>query len=266
MAPGALIILVEAASNSPEDVFPAVDVATKLVKENDGGQVSMSFGGLETSQELTYDKHFKETSGIVYVAAVGDDPEEGPEYPATSPLVIAVGGTQFLRTLNAALTYVAEIVWYDAPKGQGSIISTSGGRSLYEPRPSFQKDVKEVTGAWRGTPDVAAVASPGVWTCLQGQWGGVAGTSLSTPLWAGIINNAHSQKGAVPQNTNTTYAELMQVYGSLGTPSYSEKFHDITQGGAWAGVPINDGWCGPNGLTPALKGYNLCGGLGSPKL
>jgi kumamolisin len=264
MAPDALIIVVEAASNSVENMYLAVDVATKLVKENGGGQVSMSFTADETSEELTYDEHFKETDGIVDVAAAGDDPQI-TGYPAASPFVIAVGGTAFIRTLNAALDFLAEAVWYTAPEGQSTTFSTSGGKSLYEPRPSFQEGVKKVTGAWRGIPDAAAFAN-GFWFYMQGQWGGVSGTSLSAPLVAGIINNTHSEKGAVPQNQNTTYAEVTKMYDTLGTPLYPKEFNDITQGSLWSGVPTKNGYCGPNGLTLALKGYNLCDGLGSPKL
>src|SRR5262249_5804634 len=59
MAPGAKIILVEAASNSFANLFAAVDVATRLVQQAGGGEVSMSWGGSEFLTEAGSDFHME---------------------------------------------------------------------------------------------------------------------------------------------------------------------------------------------------------------
>src|SRR6266567_704218 len=68
MAPGAKIVLVEAATNSFANLFAAVDVASAIANAQ---EVSMSWGGSEFSSEASNDGHFTH-QGIVYFAASGD--------------------------------------------------------------------------------------------------------------------------------------------------------------------------------------------------
>ena len=93
LAPNARIVLVEAAT--PDDLFTAVDVASNLVAQAGGGEVSMSWGSGEFSSESSYDTHFQKP-GVVYFASTGDDP--GTQYPSVSPYVVAVGGTSIRNT------------------------------------------------------------------------------------------------------------------------------------------------------------------------
>jgi kumamolisin len=94
MAPGAKLFLVEAASNSGDDLITAISLASTLVAAHSGGEVSMSFTSGEFSQETQLDGLFT-TPGVVYLAATGDNP--GAEWPATSPNVVAAGGTTISR-------------------------------------------------------------------------------------------------------------------------------------------------------------------------
>src|SRR5258708_27815633 len=73
MAPNARIVLVEAASNSFTNLFSAVDVATRQVTGfgTGKGEVSMSWGGSEFSNESSNDSHFTKSS-VVYSASSGD--------------------------------------------------------------------------------------------------------------------------------------------------------------------------------------------------
>ena len=57
LAPYARIILVEAPT--PSDLYTAVDVASRLVAQAGGGEVSMSWGSSEFDGETAYDVHFK---------------------------------------------------------------------------------------------------------------------------------------------------------------------------------------------------------------
>ena len=98
-------------------------------------------------------------------------------------------------------------------------------------------------GSARGIPDVSAVADPnsGVWIydSAAGGWIVVGGTSVATPVWAGIGNAAASFAGLSP-------AELMTLYQDQGT------------------TPITMGTCGPNQGYLAVGAWNFCTGLGSP--
>jgi kumamolisin len=234
MAPKAKIFLVEANSNSFEDLFSAVIVAANIVASNGGGEVSMSFGGGEFTQETLFDAIFT-TPGVVYIAAAGDGP--GAIWPSTSPNVISAGGTTISRDAFTG-QFLLENSWQDG----------GGGPSQVEPRPTFQNGVARTVGPSRGTPDISFDANPytGVWIYdtnpLQGQvaaWYVVGGTSVSSPSLAGIINSAGHFE-------SSSDAELTLIYRHGG-------FNDIVYG-----------TCGINIGDFAGQGWDFCTGLGSP--
>ena len=228
MAPGAKIYLVEAASSGLGDLLTAVSVAGQLVAAAGGGEVSMSWGGSEFSSETAYDKDFT-TPGVVYLASAGDS--AGVIWPSSSPNVISVGGTALSRNPTTGI-FQAELAWQ-----QGG-----GGPSAYESRPTWQSTVSTVTGAHRGTPDIAAVADPttGVWVYDAGQWYIVGGTSVAAPVWAGILN-------AAGHFYASSAAELTAIYGG------SAGFNTIANGD-----------CGPNEGYLAQAPWSFCTGHGSP--
>jgi len=90
MAPNARIFLVEAKTNSFSDIFTAVILAANLVATNGGGDVSMSFGSDEFTQETLVDGIFT-TPGVVYIASSGDSP--GVEWPSAAEMVGPARGT-----------------------------------------------------------------------------------------------------------------------------------------------------------------------------
>ena len=233
MAPQAkLFLVVSALCQKPECVtdptWQAVQLAAKLVAQNGGGVISMSFGDAEISQETTLDKHFKK-KGVVYFAASGDSGLGVSIYPGASPNVVSVGGTYFNRDKSGK--FVNE-VYYTGGGG--------GDLSPYEPTPSYQSGVVGVVGTHRGYPDVASdFCCAAIY--LQG-WYSVGGTSWSSPTFAGIVNAAgNRQKSSV--------AELTMMYNELANPTeYSADFNDITQG---------DSRC--------MVGFDQCTGIGSPR-
>ncbi len=92
LAPDANILLVEAKSDSFDDLDTAVDYA-----RNQPGVsvVSMSYGSPEFSDESSFDSLYTTPAGhagVTFVAAAGDSAVPGT-YPAYSPNVLAVGGT-----------------------------------------------------------------------------------------------------------------------------------------------------------------------------
>ena len=224
IAPGARILLVEARSDRLTDVVAAEDYA--------GGHahyVSNSFGIDEFPGESAYDSHFRRSGVSIFVASGDDGAAGGTGYPASSPDVIAVGGTTLA---NVGQPGFAETAW----AGSG------GGCSGYEtaaPAQAASAGYRAVNCAGkRAVPDVALVADPHSGVSVydsyktSAPWTVLGGTSASTPMWAA--------RAAVSGWAVT--ADLL--YG----PASPIRFRDIT--------------AGSNGL-PALPGFDLVTGLGS---
>jgi subtilase family serine protease len=92
IAPGANIILFEANSAAPSDLNAAVATAAATPGVS---VISMSFGGGETSSDPNNNAIYTTPAGhqgVTFVAATGDSGSPGG-YPAYSPNVLAVGGT-----------------------------------------------------------------------------------------------------------------------------------------------------------------------------
>lgn len=266
MAPGAKIYLVEACSDYDFDLQQAVLVANNLVQcgnselnQSTGvlgtcpsvtgkGEVSMSWGGGEFSGETTYDTNFLGAgSNIVYFAASGDGP--GVIYPSASPDVVAVGGTTNRR--NAAT-----FNW----EGESAWVFGGGGVSAFEPIPSYQTGIGNclaLSTTNRCVPDVSSDADPytGVWVydtfgvdfISGGDWWIVGGTSVATPTWAGIVNNAETGSGSF---AGSTAAELTTLYNNR---KVATDFTDITTG-----------FCGPYMGLSAATYWDPCTGIGVP--
>jgi kumamolisin len=156
--------------------------------------VSISWGGPEstwTTQAMqAMDQVAQEAAllGITITVASGDngssdgvsDSQNHVDFPASSPNVLATGGTR-LTSASGAVTQ--ETVWNDGSQGG----ATGGGLSVVFPRPDYQTG--SVTGNFRGVPDVAGDADPetGYNILVDGHSMVVGGTSAVAPLWAGLI-------------------------------------------------------------------------------
>ncbi len=235
MAPGANIVLVEANSNSLSDLTAAVVEAATL-----GSVVSMSWttsgvGGVATEigGEQFYDSDFLAT-GVTFVAGAGDNGSPGG-YPAYSPNVVAVGGTDI--AINSDGSYGSETAWG----------SSGGGTSQYEFEPSYQAGVQST--AFRTVPDVSADAGSAVWVYDSnggGDWIGVEGTSLATPIWAGMFAIADQGRAAAGETSLSGASQTLPALYAFP----SSDFHDVTTGG--------------NGGFAAGPGYDEVTGLGTP--
>src|SRR5271165_3942517 len=238
MAPNAQIIVVSFTNDPLGD--NAEQAAAQYIATNyDAGEMSNSwtYNGGESwcgsgNCELQYDSQFTQ-HGIVYFGAAGDS-GLGPAYPSISPNVVSAGGTDINRDSNGNFTN--ETCW----SGSG------GGLSQYEPLPQYQIYIPNRTNFKRGTPDWAAIAGgQGVEiyssTYCHG-WCGVDGTSIATPVLAGIVNQAGNFHPS-------TLAEEGQPYHLYIRPVlYHTVFFDVTSGS--------------NG-QPAGPGWDQCTGLGS---
>jgi subtilase family serine protease len=160
--PKCTIYLVEADSASASDVQTAVARAVKL-----GAHIiSNSYSGSGLS------KKYYDVKGVTYLASAGDN-GYGPSLPADFDSVAAIGGTKLAR--NGGKRGWTERVW----------ASTGGGCST-QPKPAWQHD----TGcAHRLANDVSAVAKNVAEydSYVYGGWIPVDGTSISSPLLAGMF-------------------------------------------------------------------------------
>jgi subtilase family serine protease len=203
MAPNAEIHVVQAASDSIQDLRQALIFANQTVKAD---IISQSWGIDESVvaqynlQYLLEDQYLpgRQASGnpgSFYLAAAGDN--STLSYPASSPNNIAVGGTAL--DMNG-LQRTGEQVWYDPGSSDGSSSSSSIGSgkgiSTIFPRPAYQATVND--SPFRMTPDLSCVADTsngqGVVIIHNGQAYGVAGTSVSCPTLAGMLATALSAR------------------------------------------------------------------------
>jgi subtilase family serine protease len=174
-------------------------------------------------------------------------------FPASSPFVVAVGGTT-LQTTSAGF-FESEIVWNDTNG------ATGGGVSQHFALPVYQRglpqSVRAQLAGFRGIPDVAFNADPvfvyvGVFSDpADNGFYAVGGTSESTPAWAGIIAVANQLAGRPLGFVNPK----LYSAGAAGEQSY--VFHDVVTGDN-----------GANGVTgyDATVGWDLASGWGSPNL
>ncbi len=275
IAPDATINLVVA----PNNYGNALNVAVKYAVDHDLGDVlSMSYGADEAAikgkgnnlqlQQSHANFAAAAAKGISLFASSGDDgasnggPALAAGYPASDPLVTAVGGTNLFASDSGA--YEGETVWGDEascavhqPFGctLGPIGATGGAPSTIFPAPAYQAGVNG--NAMRTTSDVSYNAS--VYTSVFVYEGFNAnpddngfyfygGTSSGSPQWAAIGALADQQAGH-------RLGTLNPALYAIGTgATHALAFHDVTSG--------NNAWQGP-GLD-AKAGYDDPTGLGSP--
>jgi subtilase family serine protease len=231
VCPGCKILLVEANSAHFTDLAAAVDTAARLGATT----ISNSYGGSEFSQETStaYGGHYNHP-GIAITASSGDS-GYGPQFPAASRYLTAVGGTSLRRASNTRGW--SESAW----SGAGS------GCSAYVTKPSWQTD----RGCARRTiADVSAVADPNTGVAVydsyryQGAsgWMVFGGTSVSAPIVASVY--------ALAGNAKTIN------YGSYPY-SHTSALNDVTSG--------SNGSCSVAYLCSARTGFDGPTGLGTPK-
>jgi subtilase family serine protease len=238
IAPRARLILVEADTNCPADMFAAVDRATKKLLMLGGGEIVLPWGKLEgtgehqigQADEAKFDKVF--TDGVVYLASSGDSGHV-VSYPATSKKVVAIGGTIIDFDQNGAV------------RGEAGWSHTGGGDSQFIAKPDFQVGVENTPRNHRSTPDLAMNAddvpifNSTACESYKAGWQYADGTSVAVVLAAGMVNVAGHNKAS-------TTAELQNIYDNRGDAG---KIRDVVTGPA-------SGCC--------ARGYDTFTGVGAP--
>jgi subtilase family serine protease len=229
------ILLVQASTQYAADTGASVDTAVRL-------------GATETSSSYAYPENYRPWCGqkgcaqyrsdyehpdVPMTAASGDsgyrDGGAGVSFPAAAPSVIAVGGTNLYPATNSRGW--REEAWEE----------TGSGCSDFEPKPTGQSDQGCTK---RTTNDVAAVS--GCKTPVSVYWGrlgwtNVCGTSVATPIIAGV--EAHA----------TFYTQSLGPFAFYEDPG---ALFDVTSG--------SNGTCKPAYLCTAGVGYDGPTGLGTP--
>jgi subtilase family serine protease len=187
---------------------------------------------------------------------VGTSP--GVNELASDPFITSVGGTAFNRSAfsgqgGTIVSYTTERTWNDVSDGVGGG-ATGGGKSAFFSKPSYQSGVSPNDGR-RDQPDIAMVASPNFPGAFFYDSSGagpdlgiVGGTSISAPMWAGIVKLLEQKAGGRVGPLNSRLYSLARAGQSQG------GFHDITTG--------NNDFSGVQGFD-AGPGYDLVTGWGT---
>ncbi|HTW55765.1 MAG TPA: protease pro-enzyme activation domain-containing protein, partial [Thermoplasmata archaeon] len=270
-APGAAIDMTFS-PNSGAGLYEAIDF---LVAHDLVNVISLSWGepdvgiynafqgpcsaGCNASTDGSYDilspvLEFAAAEGISVFAATGDcgaaDGTSGvaTNYPASDPYVTAVGGTDL--SVSETGEWADETGWSGNATGatgpgcynQGG----SGGGYSPLPRPSWQSGPGLSAGSFRATPDVSAISAPGVIVFENSQSYVLEGTSVATPIWAGIA--------AIADQVARTPLGFLDpsLYALFRGGGYTTDFHDIRVGnnGYAAGV----GWDAVTGIGSPVVG------------
>jgi subtilase family serine protease len=295
IAPGATVLYVNSTNAIQGSLTEAID-------NNVAPIIATSYGACEASLGTNTLAYFNlllqmaSAEGITVVAATGDsgatdcDANVGNavnglavDFPASSPQVLAVGGTEFAEgsgvywspsnssTGSSATTYLPEIVWND-DNGAG-LAASGGGPSAYFSKPSWQTGQGVPNDFSRDVPDIALAASinhDGYLICTgsactngflntSGGYEVYGGTSLATPAFAGLL-------ALVEQKVGSRLGNAGPVIYALANSAYSANvFHDVVSGSnaspCTAGTP-NCAGGGAIGFA-ATAGYDEATGWGS---
>ena len=271
IAPAASILLVETPAAEIEGAtgFPQIVQAEDyVIRRHLGEVISMSLGATEQtfrspaalrSLRAAFRLAAAPRYRITVVAASGDAAATGPTYggesyytrrvvgwPASDPLVTAVGGTQL--DLTARGTRLApDVAWHDSGGGLSSVFG----------KPAYQDHV--IGAAHRGIPDISMDAScrsaTAVYISFIGpRWTPGCGTSLSAPMFAGIVALADQLAGHPLGQINPALYRMGAAHepGIVDVVSGSNT-GTFTQAGRRHTVIGYD----------ARRGYDLVSGLGT---
>ncbi|PRC93737.1 S53 family peptidase [Solimicrobium silvestre] len=187
--------------------------------------------------------------------------------PASSPYVVAVGGTALFTTSSGG--YSGQAVWNEgtASTGDGSAVriwSTGGGFSKDELAPSWQ--TASIVGSghtYRGLPDLVFDAASASGTNIYineaangTAYGTVGGTSMASPIFVGIwarMESAHGNNLGFP---NSAFYKAIPANAGLVFPVTSATVDGDS-------VDYN-GWSTTYpGMKAAASGWSAATGFGS---
>ncbi len=177
-------------------------------------------------------------------------------YPASSPYAVGVGGTVLYTTATTPDARFAETAWTFGGGGDSLLITAPtyqrGTPGLLPCLATASGQLTNLGQPCRGVPDVAAQSGDsftnGYAIVAAGKDSQGAGTSLSSPLWAGMWARVNQSAGA------SGYGFANETIYRLGKnpTTRARDFFDIT--------------VGVNGLYAARPGWDYVSGFGTPRL
>jgi DNA-binding beta-propeller fold protein YncE len=250
------------------DVLATINTTTQSITST----VNLESGNLATGSDSMGQLVSDGTLGYVWVtdSTGGGDVLQNLNLavsdPASQPYVTAVGGTSFGHGTQTLGPPPTEQAWNDAlyfSEGAGG-----GGISKTFTMPAYQQALGTVSGSsgtpcanaggdCREVPDVSADADPSSGYVIYDSvnslnWSALGGTSGAVPLWAAVVAVVASA------NSNTTgYGALNPALYLLAKQSPGTFLNDVTTGN-------NDFNATDGGQFPALAGYDMATGLGTP--
>lgn len=276
-----------------DDVVASAQYA---IDQNLAPVLSMSYGGCEQAdlidlpglQSLAQQAN---AQGITWLAAAGDSGAGGCEdigasiaqdglavvSPASIPEVTAMGGTTFSdqggaywaasnsATGGSALGYIPETAWNDTSLGFG-LAASGGGASVFFPQPAWQVGPGVPVDGARHVPDLSLSASSehAPYSFFSGGSSGyVGGTSVATPVMAGVVALLNHYLLSTGAQTRTGVGNINPVLYRLAQ-STTGIFHDVTTGNNSVPCVLGSPNCtsGMFGLNTGT-GYDQVTGLGS---
>jgi len=247
-----------------------------------------TFSGTTSLLNLRHALIDAQTNNVTVLASSGDNgssnvlkvPTKAPTlipypsvgWPASDPLVTAVGGTYLCTDpiTGSGVDSTDPPSTCGAFPGQREVgwIASGGGYSILFPRPAFQDVlppgstyVGTSVGApgpnsnMRGVPDIAFQASSRTGTLVydsgEGGWFIVGGTSCSAPQWAGLIAIADQIAGHDLGYINPALYQIAAI-----PMKYAADFFDVTVGNNQLNPPIPG--------YSASTGWDAVTGLGTP--
>ena len=238
---------------------------------------SMSWGATEDGDDwapaavdaINDRLHVAAALGITICASAGDDGSSDEQndgrahcaFPASSPFVLAVGGTQ-MEHMEGQLI---ERVWHKkpgrrTPNRKRRSGATGGGVSTRFPRPEWQgvevKSLNKGSIDGRVVPDVTALSGPPWYAMvLNGKWTTGGGTSASAPLWAALLARINA---LLPKKKRQRFlTPRLYKLSAFGEPLGRHVCHDIIIGHN-ASIPY------PGTGYAAGHGFDAASGWGTP--
>jgi subtilase family serine protease len=283
MAPGANILLVETpvAEGLGTSGFPAIVKAENyVISHHLGTVISQSFDTAEqtfpSKRSLLDLRSAYKAAAAAKVSVLAGSGDQGPSnfktnfsfflrrtaaWPASDPLVTAVGGTQL--DLDGQGLRIAPDTSWNTTYLQGVPSAGGSGRSTVFIRPAYQNDVARQAGPTRAVPDISMSASVDgsalVYLAANVGYNGagyylIGGTSLATPLFAGVVAIADQVAGHGLGLLNPAIYKMYAAHAP-GIVDVTAGTSTVTfnQGG---GVHTVRGW-------DAVHGYDLATGVGT---
>ncbi len=292
------------------DAYPPGTVFSQsfgLAEETFGGAALTQMQGFDQTYQYGIDK------GDTFLASSGDEGNGGAAkqhkestvlsttavgFPAVSPLVTAVGGTQLMLgwrlapTSTNPLNFVAsaansEALWNECFIFGGGNCVTGGGTSSFFSAPSWQADQASVNSGMRSIPDLSwnAAVNGGVLiyttqypTVLRQGWHIEGGTSASSPQMAGIValgNQTRAAAGKAPLGLlgphiyalgNADASAPDASFDGNGTSFFRDIVPQTFTGADGTTLTLdNNQWFDPAPPYFATPGYDLTTGFGSPR-